>query len=118
MQTTDVLIIGAGMAGASAAYYLAPHLRVVLLEREAQPGYHATGRSAAMFSETYGNATVRAITTASKSFYYNPPDGFSPYPLVTPRGALIVGGAADEPALRLALADMQALVPNIQWWTR
>ncbi len=118
MQTTDVLIIGAGMAGASAAYYLAPHLRVVLLEREAQPGYHATGRSAAMFSETYGNATVRAITTASKSFYFNPPDGFSPYPLVTPRGALIVGGAADEPALRLALADMQALVSNIQWWTQ
>ena len=50
MQTVDVLIVGVGMAGASAAYFLAQHCRVLLLEREAQPGYHATGRSAAMYS--------------------------------------------------------------------
>ncbi len=118
MQTTDVLIIGAGMAGAAAAYSLAPHLRVVLLEREAQPGYHATGRSAAMYSETYGNATVRALTTASKAFYFNPPAGFSDYPLLTPRGALIVGGAAQHEQLREAWRSMQALVPNIEWWTQ
>ncbi len=118
MQTTDVLIIGAGMAGASAAYFLAPHQRVVLIEREAQPGYHSTGRSAALYSETYGNATVRAITTASKAFYFNPPADFSPYPLVTPRGALSVGGAQDLDELKQALTDMQALVPNIAWWTQ
>ena len=94
------------MAGASAAYFLAPHLRVVLLEREAQPGYHATGRSAAMYSETYGNATVRAITTASKPFYFDPPPGFSDYPLVTPRGSLIVGAASDHDHLR---AEAQAV---------
>ncbi|HSO44606.1 MAG TPA: FAD-binding oxidoreductase, partial [Rhodoferax sp.] len=118
MQSTDVLIIGAGMAGASAAYFLAPHARLILLERESQPGYHATGRSAALYSETYGHATVRAITTASKPFYFQPPEGFSPYPLVTPRGALIVGGEADHAALRQTLQDMRALVPNIQWWTQ
>jgi D-arginine dehydrogenase len=118
MQTTDVLIIGAGMAGASAAYFLAPHASVILLEREPQPGYHATGRSAALYSETYGNATVRAITTASRPFYFQPPAGFSPYPLVTPRGALIVGAAADHDALRQALEAMRALVPNIAWWTQ
>jgi D-arginine dehydrogenase len=49
---------------------------VTVLEREAQPGYHATGRSAAMFSETYGNATVRALSTGSKAFYFDPPPGF------------------------------------------
>jgi D-arginine dehydrogenase len=118
MQSTDVLIIGAGMAGASAAYYLAPHVRVLVLEREAQPGYHATGRSAAMYSETYGNATVRAITTASKPFYVNPPPGFSDYPLVTPRGALTVGTAPDHDHLRALWQDMRALVPNVQWWTQ
>jgi D-arginine dehydrogenase len=117
MQTTDVLIVGAGMAGASAAYFLAPHRRVVLLEREGQPGYHSTGRSAALYSETYGNATVRAITTASKPFYFNPPAGFSDYPLVTPRGALLVGGEADHHLLRDALHARQALVPNMEWWT-
>lgn len=116
MQSTDVLVIGAGMAGASAAYFLAPHRRVLVLEREAQPGYHATGRSAALYSETYGNATVRAITTASKPFYFNPPPGFADYPLVTPRGALTVGTAADHDALRALWQDMRALVPNVQWW--
>ena len=116
MQSTDVLVIGAGMAGASAAYFLAPHRRVVVLEREAQPGYHATGRSAALYSETYGNATVRAITTASKPFYFNPPPGFADYPLVTPRGALTVGTAADHDALRALWQDMRALVPNVEWW--
>ena len=118
MQTTDVLIIGAGMAGASAAYFLAPHANVLILEREAQPGYHATGRSAALYSETYGNAVVRAITTASRPFYFDPPEGFSPYPLVTPRGALIVGAAADHDTLRQTLDSMRALVPNIAWWTQ
>ncbi len=118
MQTSDVLIIGAGMAGASAAYFLAQqHQRVLLLERESQPGYHATGRSAAMYVETYGNATVRAITTASKPFYLQPPAGFSDYPLLTPRGALIVGTAADREALRTAFVQRQTLVPNVQWWT-
>ncbi len=118
MQEADVLIIGAGMAGASAAYFLAPHRRVITLERESQPGYHATGRSAAMFSETYGNATVRAITTASKAFYLNSPPGFSDYPLMSPRGSLMVGKLEDEADLRQALHSMQTLVPTIEWWTQ
>lgn len=118
MQIADVLIIGAGMAGASAAYSLAPHVQVIVLEREAQPGYHATGRSAAMYCETYGNTTVRALTTASKAFYCHPPAGFSPYPLLTPRGALIVGGMAQYDSLRERWSRMRSLVPNIEWWTQ
>src|SRR5262249_40914491 len=55
----DVVIIGGGIAGASVAYWLAPHARVVVLEREPQPGYHSTGRSAALFIETYGPTQVR-----------------------------------------------------------
>jgi D-arginine dehydrogenase len=91
---------------------------VIILERESQPGYHATGRSAAMYSETYGNATVRAITTASKPFYCDPPKGFSDFPLITPRGSLIVGNAADEEHLRTVWQEMRALVPNVQWWNQ
>jgi len=118
MQNTDVLIIGAGMAGASAAYHVAQHQRVIVLEREAQPGYHATGRSAAMYSETYGNATVRALTTASKPFYVNPPAGFAPHALLTPRGSLIVGAATDHDALHALWQEFRGLVPNVQWWTQ
>jgi len=118
MQKTEVLIVGAGMAGASLAYFLAPHRQVIVLERESQPGYHATGRSAALYSETYGNATVRAITTASKAFYFAPPEGFSPYPLVTPRGSLSVGGNDDCDTLQRAFDERKALVPNIEWWSQ
>ncbi len=65
MNGFDVAIIGAGIAGASLAAELAPHARVLLLEAEDRPGYHATGRSAAFWSETYGGPDVQPLTTAS-----------------------------------------------------
>lgn len=64
----DFAVVGAGIAGASAAYRLAPHASVALLEREGQPGYHSTGRSAAMFMESYGTPAIRALTRASRAF--------------------------------------------------
>ena len=106
ITSVDYLIVGAGMAGASAGYWLAPHGKVLLLEREAQPGYHATGRSAAHFMECYGSAQVRALTRASRAFFEHPGAGFSPHPLMTPRPTLIVGGLQDEQALA---AQWQAL---------
>lgn len=118
MQNSDILIVGAGMAGAAAAYYLAPHARVTLLERESQPGYHATGRSAAMYAESYGNAVVRALTTASKEFYYRPPTGFAEHALLTPRGALIVGDEAHRATLHSMWVQLRALVPDMAWWER
>ncbi len=93
MQTldVDVLIIGAGIAGASLAFFLAPQTRVAVLEREPQPGMHTTGRSAAMFMESYGPAQVRALTRASRAFLEAPFD--SEAPLITPRGALFIARA-------------------------
>ena len=94
----DVLVIGAGIAGASVAHFLAPYARVGLLERESQPGYHTTGRSAAMFMESYGPAQVRALTRASRAFLATPVDGESP--LISPRGALYVARAEQADELR------------------
>lgn len=115
LQTADILIIGGGIAGAAAAYHLAGAARVILLERESQPGYHATGRSAALYSETYGNACVRAITSASRGFYLEPPAGFAEHPLLTPRGSLIIGGPGRQARLRQVYDEMRALVPGIEW---
>lgn len=93
----DYAIIGAGMAGASVAYRLAhAGASVIVLERESQPGYHSTGRSAALFMETYGTAHTRALTRASRDFFLNPPAGFSDNPILTPRGALYVGTPGQE----------------------
>jgi D-arginine dehydrogenase len=86
--SVDYLIIGAGIAGASIAYWLARHGSVLMVERESQPGYHSTGRSAALYMESYGPPQVRALTCASRSFFEQPPAGFTDHPLLTPRGAL------------------------------
>ena len=74
--TADILIVGAGIAGASLACELSGSCSVIVLEAEDQPGYHATGRSAAFFLESYGNETIRALTRASRAFFEQPPPDF------------------------------------------
>ena len=69
-QQFDFAVIGAGIAGASLAAGLAPHGRVALVEAEAQPGYHSTGRSAAFWTESYGGPGVQPLTTASGPFLH------------------------------------------------
>lgn len=98
-ERSDFLIVGAGIAAASTGYWLAQHGKVTLLEREAQPGYHSTGRSAALFMESYGTPQVRALTMASRAFFMQPPVGFSDHPLVAPRGALMVAEHGQDVAL-------------------
>ena len=100
MREFDVAIVGAGIAGASLAYRLAGERSVLLLERESQPGYHATGRSAAMFMESYGPPAVRALTRASRAFYEAPPSGFSDRPLLAPRGVLYLATHGQEALLQ------------------
>lgn len=105
-MTPDIVIIGAGIAGASLAWQLAPHHAVLLLEAEIQPGLHSTGRSAAMYMASYGPPQVRALTRASGAFYRQPPAGFASAPLVGPRGALYAawqGQQAELDALRASL---------------
>ena len=92
MQTYDYAVIGAGIVGASFAARMAPKASVLLLEAEPHPGYHSTGRSAALYTQLYGNALVQAITRASREFLDAPPIGFAEHPLLTPRGRLYVGG--------------------------
>lgn len=108
----DFLIIGGGIAGASVAYWLAPHGRVLMLEREAQPGYHSTGRSAALFMESYGTPQVRALTMASRAFLQHPPAGFAEHPLLTPRGAMMVAGPGQSAQLEAHWQVLHAMAPN------
>ena len=109
----DFILIGGGIAAASVAYWLAPHGRVVMLERESQPGYHSTGRSAAIFVASYGPPQVRALSMASRSFLDNPPPGFAEHPLLMPRGMLMVAAEHQQRQLhdsweRLSFYDPQA----------
>jgi D-arginine dehydrogenase len=115
MQEFDFAIVGAGIAGVSAAYHLAPKARVVIIEREHVPAYHTTGRSAALHSETYGSAEIRAITVASGRFYRKPPTGFADHALLTPRGALIAGRVEQQSDMQKNAAEFARLVPSVRW---
>lgn len=104
----DVIVIGAGIAGASAAYALASDARVCLIEAEDRPGVHATGRSAALFAPSYGGPEIRALTRASRSFFDDPPPGFSEQPLLHPRGCLYIARSDQRERLQQMVVEIQA----------
>ena len=109
----DFVIIGGGIAGASLAYRLAGQASILVLERESQPGYHATGRSAAMFMEAYGTPQIQALTRASRAFYEQPPAGFTEHPLLEPRGCLYIASPDQQPLLEQTYASLRSCAANV-----
>lgn len=106
----EVIVVGAGIAGASLAYFLAEQGcgDVLLLERETQLAVHSTGRSAATLSSADANPTLLRIKQAAKPFFLSPPPGFSENPLLRRTGVL---GVYPEPvwsSLRDALPALRA----------
>ena len=106
-ETFDIAIAGAGIAGASLAASLAGKARVLLLEREDRPGYHATGRSAAFWTESYGGPKVQPLTTASGPFLRE--HGF-----LTPRGALTIGRESEREHVEQFAAGFAALGVRVE----
>jgi len=113
-DVADVVIVGAGIAGASLAYELAGSRRVILLERESQPGYHSTGRSAAMLIASYGTDAVRGLTKASRVFFEQPPEDFSETPLLSPRGYLHIARKDQLDRLDALCAEITTFVPSLK----
>jgi D-arginine dehydrogenase len=99
MRRYDIAVIGAGMAGASLAAEVAAHASVLLIEAEAQPGYHSTGRSAAFWSESYGGPLVQPLTSASGAFLAAPAAEFAERSFLAPRGALHLADAGGRGAI-------------------
>ena len=97
-MTVDIAVVGGGIAGASLAAQLAPHARVIVLEAEETPGYHATGRSAAFWSETYGGPGIQPLTTASGPALRE--GGF-----LEPLGSLHIGRADDAAKIDAFLGE-------------
>lgn len=96
MQQYDFLVVGAGIAGASAAAHLAQSHRTLMIEMEERPGYHTTGRSAATYEPNYGPLPMLALTRASEAFFRAPPAGFSDAPLFADRPSLFIEAEGQE----------------------
>lgn len=90
------IIIGGGMAGAACAWALSRHFEVVVLEAEPVPGYHATGRSAALYSEYFGDPLTRALTRGSRAFFHAPPPEICEPTLLRKRGTIALATAEDQ----------------------
>lgn len=102
----DIIVIGAGMAGASVAAELAGERRVLLLEAESRPGYHTTGRSAALFTVAYGPPVIRALSRASLPFFRNPESPFIAHPLLKERGVLFMARGDQMDALAVLATEL------------
>ncbi|MEO7240601.1 MAG: FAD-dependent oxidoreductase [Sphingomicrobium sp.] len=121
MRSVDVLIVGGGIAGASLGAEVAHRRDTLIVEAEAQCGFHATGRSAAFWLESYGGAQIAPLTAASRGFLDRPPIDFAEHGFLTHRGALHIarrGGAVDLPAgveaRTVGRAELERLVPGIR----
>ncbi|MDJ0820576.1 MAG: FAD-dependent oxidoreductase [Paracoccaceae bacterium] len=99
MSACDILVIGGGIAGVSAAAHLAASADVTLIEAEPALGAHATGRSAAIFIRNYGNATLRALNDVAAQAYAS--DALAG--ILSPRGELLVATEDELPAFRAYL---------------
>jgi D-arginine dehydrogenase len=114
-ESLDTVVVGGGIVGAAAAAGLAAAGQSVLLvEREPTFGLHATGRSAAVLSETSGPAPVRALAVASRPFLEQPPSGFCDHAMTGPRGLLWVADRASAEALRAFAVDASRQVPSVE----
>nr|WP_315458129.1 FAD-dependent oxidoreductase [uncultured Sphingorhabdus sp.] len=114
MTHFDLVIVGAGIAGASLAAEMSATRSVLLLEAEAHPGYHSTGRSAAFWDECYGGPLVQPLTTASGPFLAHPPADFHDGPLMHPRGALHIGTGEQAPLADKMLVEFAASGVHIE----
>ncbi|MBM1311380.1 FAD-binding oxidoreductase [Sulfitobacter mediterraneus] len=90
---SDIVVIGGGIAGLSAAARLSEHFSVTVLEREQATGYHASGRSAAMFEQNYGLPSTVALNKASAQYHREANGGY-----LSPRGLMIIAAREDAEA--------------------
>lgn len=115
MRPLRAAVIGGGIAGVAAAFYLAEGAEVVLLEAEPTLAYHTTGRSAALLFESYGSPGIRPLTMAGRSFFDNPPPGLADYRFLSERGGLLVGDTHQVEALRQWEAEAHRSGTPVEW---
>lgn len=113
MKHVEILVVGGGIAGVSAAARFAVHAQTVLLERESALGYHSSGRSATFYHFGIGDDIVRGLTAASRLFFTDPPSSHSDVPLSQTKPALFIGTAETMAELATLETEMRRFSDTI-----
>lgn len=112
-KRVEVLVIGGGIAGISAAARIAQHAETIVLERESALGYHSSGRSATFYHFGIGNDAVRGMTAASSDFFAAPPADYHDGPLWTAKPALFIADQNSMPELEALHVEMDRFTTTI-----
>jgi D-arginine dehydrogenase len=118
-ETADVVIVGAGFAGAATAYQLARRgvRNIVVVDREARPGLHASGRNAGMGRQVVNDPDIRSLAIEGMRFAAEPPSGFLKREYLRASGSFIVAQGAEAEALRPTLSALLAAGLSAEWIT-
>ena len=114
MKEFDCIVIGGGIAGASAAFFLSADYRVLVLEMEQLPGNHATGRSAAAFTAFWSNQVSKSVALGSRAFLQNPAKGFVEVLIAEKKGALYFSGSSATDQLCAMYDNLQVNIPFVR----
>ncbi|MFV1990748.1 MAG: FAD-dependent oxidoreductase, partial [Acidimicrobiales bacterium] len=114
MTSVDVVVVGGGIAGVSAAAALSETHRVALVEAEQALAHHTTGRSAALFLENIGGDLIRGMTISSRPYFEHPPEGLVDAPLLESRPLLCFGAEDEMSEVRSLAVEGASLVPSVQ----
>jgi len=120
MSEFDVIIVGGGIAGASLGAEIASERRTLIVEAEDQCGYHATGRSAAFWLESYGGPKVALLSAASRGFLDNPPAEFAENGFLRTRGDLHLSREAwpelppGVEARKIERPELERMLPGVK----
>jgi D-arginine dehydrogenase len=120
MTDWDIMIVGGGIAGASLGAEIAAKRRTLIIEAEEFCGFHATGRSAAFWLESYGGPKVAMLSSASHPFLESPPAGFAARGFLRTRGDLHLsreGWPELSPGIeyrRIERAELEQMLPGVR----
>jgi sarcosine oxidase subunit beta len=109
LRSVDVVVIGAGVVGASVAYHLAARgcSRVLVLDRGEQPGQGSTCRATGGFRAQFGSAINVRLSLLSREKLRRFQDEIGVNSGYRPSGYLFLARHADELAALLAAQHVQ-----------
>ncbi len=111
----QIVVIGGGIAGISAAAYMSLRAQVTVVDMESTLTYHTTGRSAAVYFRSYGSAQTLALTAASEHFFASEGEGHADGPLMSERGLVIVAREDQLSGLKQWWGGAEDSGPDVLW---